>query len=75
MSLAKRGSDNLINGAIVGALMGILLSSSSFGWAQSITSWIVGVIPVAWTSWAGAYANYVVFGVIGGLIGYILDYN
>jgi hypothetical protein len=75
MSLTKRGSDNLLNGAIVGAIMGVLLASSSFSWAQSIVTAVTGWIPSTWTSWAGTSANYVVFGLLGGIIGYVMDYN
>lgn len=75
MSFQKRGSDNLINGAIFGAIFGYLIATSSVGWIQNIVASVMGVIPSSWT-WLTSlgYAKEIVFAFLGAVIGYALDY-
>lgn len=63
-------ADKLLNGSILGAIVGILIVSSSISWIQSFVTTITNLIPA---DYQFQYISYVVFGVIGLLVGYLLD--
>jgi len=62
--------DKLLNGTILGTLMGVLIASSSIGWLQSIVSNIVAIVPA---DYQFQYIRYVLMGVLGAIAGYIID--
>ena len=66
----KRGSDGLLNGIVLGFLIGLLTASSSILWIQSIVTFVVDMIPLEYHF---EYISYAVFGVIGMGIGYFID--
>lgn len=74
MPLLKRGSDGLTNGLVFGAIMGVLFASSNISFISNIVTQVMNFIPSQYISWAGAYASYAVFGVLGLLVGWIIDY-
>jgi len=75
MKIFKRGPDNLIFGTVLGIAVGALIATSNIIWIQNIVTAIMNWIPAEWLSWAGSYASIVVFSLIGGIIGYIVDYK
>ena len=62
--------DKVHNGAFLGMLFGLLLASSNITWINSIVTYVVDFIPVSYTF---SYIEYVVWGLIGLLAGYIVD--
>jgi hypothetical protein len=69
-SIFKKGSDNLLNGAILGVLIGVLIGSSNIPFIQTAVSWITNLIPEAYHF---MYMEWIVVGLLGGIIGYIVD--
>ena len=71
MSFWKSSSrDKVRNGAFLGMLFGLLLASSVIPWINSIVTYVVDFIPVGYTF---PYIEYVTWGLIGLLAGYIID--
>jgi hypothetical protein len=70
----KKGSDNLLNGAILGVIIGYLVATNGTSWIQSIVTTVVNTINQSnWLSFAGDYTTILVWVVIGGIAGYIID--
>jgi len=70
MTWLRKGSDDLKNGLVLGAIIGILIASSSISWIQSIVTSVTNLIPAEYQF---EYAKYVVWGLLGLLAGYIID--
>lgn len=62
--------DKVHNGTVLGLLFGLLLASSVIPWINSIVMFVVNYIP---TAYQFAYIEYIVWGAIGALAGFILD--
>lgn len=79
-NLFKKGSDNLLNGIILGGVIGVLIAVGDFS-GVSWLSWITGIrdsvmnalATQTWLDWAKSFRAVVVFGVIGAVFGYLLD--
>lgn len=73
-SIFRRGigkaSDNLLNGTVLGVVIGLLIASSNIAWIQSIVSTIVNLIP---SQYHFDNISYVVIGSIGAIVGYLVD--
>ncbi len=62
--------DKTRNGSFLGVLFGLLIASSNISWIQSIVTWAVDLIPVAYHF---EYISYVLFGILGLIVGYGID--
>lgn len=58
------------NGQLIGALLGILFASSSIAFIQTIVLTVNGLIPAAYQF---QYIQYVIFAILGFIIGWIVD--
>ncbi len=70
-NLWKKGSDNILNGTILGALLGVLLASSNISFLHTAVMWVTNLIPSQYHFFAGF--EYLVWGVIGAIAGHIID--
>jgi len=66
-SFFRKGSDNLLNGTIIGMIVGALVV-----WGQRVYDFVVPMIPESWMIF-GEFSVPVILIAIGGLIGYIVD--
>jgi len=62
--------DKVRNGVFLGLIFGLLLASSVIPWINSIVMFVINKIP---TTYHFQYIEYVVWGLIGSLLGYIID--
>ncbi len=62
--------DKLLNGTVLGALFGVLISSSSIGWISSIVTKIVEVLPADYQT--NIY-KYLLFAGLGAIVGALID--
>lgn len=63
--------DRVRNGTYLGIVFGLLVASSDITWIQSIVTSIVGTLPENYQS--VKFIDYVLFGLIGGGLGYFVD--
>ena len=63
--------DNIWNGVILGAVIGVLIASSEISFITSIVDFVMKVIPEQYATLT--YMKYIVFGVVGGIVGAIVD--
>lgn len=63
-------ADKMWNGMLIGTLLGVLVASSSISFIQSIVSTVNGIIPLAYQF---QYSSYVIFGLLGFILGWIID--
>lgn len=61
--------DKCKNGTFLGLLFGLLLASSLIPWINSIVMAVVDQIPIEHFP----YMEYIVWGLIGAITGYIID--
>lgn len=61
--------DKVKNGTFLGLLFGLLLASSLIPWINSLVMTVVDSIPIEYFK----YMEYIVWGLIGSLAGYIID--
>ena len=74
MALLRRGADDLKNGLVLGAIIGLLIADSSTLWIQTIVTTITELMPMSIQDAVSMkWLPYVVFGVLGSLIGYFVD--
>ena len=69
-SIFKKGTDNLLNGVVLGAGIGVLIASSEISWIQSLVGYMTNLIPAQYHF---QYIEYALLGLIGGITGYIID--
>lgn len=67
--LKSSARDKVRNGTFLGVLFGLLLASSAIPWINDIVMWAVENIPIPYFQ----YMEYVVWGIIGGILGFIVD--
>ena len=67
MAIFKKVKDNLANGTLLGALVGVAVV-----WGDKLYAWMQGAIPEAWTVLGEWSIPIYVIG-IGALIGYGID--
>lgn len=63
--------DSLINGAVLGLIIGVLIASSNISWISSIVDTIIGFLSEDFQSLT--YVRYFVIGIIGLGAGIIVD--
>jgi len=66
-SIFKKGKDKLVNGIVLGALLG-----AAIVWGAQIYTWILLTVPQSWMVLGSASLPIYVIG-IGALAGYIID--
>lgn len=62
--------DKVRNGTLLGILFGLLLASSVIPWINSIVMFVVNYIP---STYHFPYIEYLVWGILGGFLGYAID--
>lgn len=74
--LLKHGSDSQINGILLGAVTGVLVASSNISFVKSIVDMVMSVVPTSWNITGSMFPfSYLVFGVLGLVVGWFIDYK